>query len=69
LTNVKLAAAQQYLITLGYLERSGEFQRAPTGELEPVYQISALGHIANLLHRERGLTFEEAMALAKSSFR
>jgi len=67
MTNDELVvAARQHLTTLGYVEASGEYRRAPTGELQPAYQISALGHIAKQ-YMDTGSTLEEAMALVRSS--
>jgi hypothetical protein len=61
-----LVAARQYLTDLGYLEDSGERRADPAGELQPVYQISALGFIANK-YVDRGFTLEEAMRFARAS--
>jgi hypothetical protein len=58
--------ARQYLTKLGVVEDSGERRRGRNGEMQIVWRISALGHIVGH-YLDQGFTFEEAMALARSS--
>jgi len=57
-------AARQHLTQLGYVEGSGDRRPDSTGTLQPVWRISALGHVADH-YRHQGFSLEAAMALAR----
>ena len=66
MTRMDLDDAIKDLMDLGYVEDSGERRADGNGVMQPAYQISALGHVADVYLRQR-FTFEEAMDLARSA--
>jgi len=66
MTNEDVGETMRELAEMGYIEKTGELRPGLEGRLEPVYRTTALGHVADYYVRQ-GLTFEAAMAKAKTS--
>ena len=57
--------ARKELTALGIVEDSGKRRRARNGELQIVWRISRLGYLVEDLRRIHGLTFEQAVEVAR----